>query len=350
MVSIRLLGWIGAAAAALGVTVAATRGPEALVSWIPFAERFYTRWIPPEAPQLGGVSEQERSAFGRLAAEVSGRVVWSSNREGNHELYLVDLGTGAERRLTTDPHVDFFSRFSPDGRQISFLRSRREWVSFRDLDGWDAWVMNADGGNARRVARRAYHPVWTPDGSGLIYVQANAVVRLDLASGEETVLQRGPDPPTGGNVEEAELSAGGLLGVTLRNVPGEGVGIVDLDAGTYRGLSSVRACQITWTPNGGQAVWIDPGGHGGTRVMHADVNGGEERILIDLPGEYSHEYFPRVTGDGRWLIWGASAGGHEHDRADYEVFVWQIGSPSDAALRLTYSASNDQWPDFYIDP
>ena len=47
---------------------------------------------------------------------------------------------------------------------------------------------------------------------------------------------------------------------------------------------------------------------------------------MDLPGAYSHEYFPRVSNDGRWLVWGAAASGHEHDRADYEIFVWQTAA------------------------
>ena len=81
--------------------------------------------------------------------------------------------------------------------------------------------------------------------------------------------------------------------------------------------------------------------------MTADLADGEERTLIDLPGEYSHEYFPRVTADGEWLIWGASSGGHEHDRADYEIFVWKIDSPWETATRVTYSPGNDQWPDLF---
>jgi hypothetical protein len=53
---------------------------------------------------------------------------------------------------------------------------------------------------------------------------------------------------------------------------------------------------------------------------------------MDLPGAYSHEYFPKLSNDGRWLVWGAAAEGHEHDRADYEIFVWEgvgDGDPSD---------------------
>ena len=46
---------------------------------------------------------------------------------------------------------------------------------------------------------------------------------------------------------------------------------------------------------------------------------------------------------------GASAEGHEHGRANYEMFVWRIGTPPETALRVTtHSTANDQWPDLWI--
>jgi Tol biopolymer transport system component len=61
-----------------------------------------------------------------------------------------------------------------------------------------------------------------------------------------------------------------------------------------------------------------------------------------------HEYFPKLSNDGRWLIWVASAGGHEHDRADYAIFVWQPGTPIEQVARLTHDEGNDQWPDIFV--
>ena len=49
------------------------------------------------------------------------------------------------------------------------------------------------------------------------------------------------------------------------------------------------------------------------------------------------------------MVWGAAAEGHEHDRADYEIFIWEVGTPWDTAERLTFYSGNDQWPDIYVD-
>jgi len=335
--------------AALAVARSETpRIPEALVN---APERILTRWVPPTPPpRLETVNDSEREAWHQLGQQVSGRLVWSSNRDGNHELYLVDLATGEERRLTNHPHVDFFSRFSPDGQSISFLRSQRPWVSFRDESAWDLYVMNADGTHVRRLVTGAYHPTWLPDGTGIVYVYENQIFRFDLASGQATVAHDGLDQPTRGKVYEPEQSADGLIAITLRNVPQETVGVLDLTAGQYIPISSQRGCQITWFPGRRQVVWIDSGGHGGTHVMTATFERGgvQAETLIDLPGRYSHEYFPRVTLDGEWLVWGAAAEGHEHDRADYELFAWRIGRPVETTIRLTHSPANDQWPDLWV--
>jgi hypothetical protein len=148
------------------------------------------------------------------------------------------------------------------------------------------------------------------------------------------------------------LGPDGAIVLSLRGVSRSrrGVGILAPGGTSFTRVSaSSSACHIFWIADGRRVVWIEGSGRGGTQVMHTPAPGADAEVLIDLPGDYSHEYFPRITRDGRWLVWGAAAEGHEHDRADYEIFAWRLGTPWDAAIRLTYSASNDQWPDLDID-
>jgi hypothetical protein len=84
--------------------------------------------------------------------------------------------------------------------------------------------------------------------------------------------------------------------------------------------------------------------------MTAAPDGTDRRVLMDLPGARSHEYFPKLSNDGGWLVWAASAEGHEHDRADYEIFLWRVGTPWGQAIQLTQHPGNDQWPDLWMRP
>jgi Tol biopolymer transport system component len=326
--------------------------PPGWLERVPLVERVATRWVPPAvavgANASGILTREEEAAVGRLRARLAGRVVWSSNRAGNHELYDVDLATGAVRQLTRSPHVEFFSRYSPDGGQLLFLRSQRPWVSFREMDAWDLYVMPAQGGEARRVAVSAYTPAWSSDGRRITFTRRNTIVEVDVGSGRERIVHDGRHAPTQSSIPEAEPGPDGLMALSRRHVRPESVGIADLGADRYTPVSEGRACQISWVPGRRAVLWVDPTGHGGTRIMEREVDGASARVLMDLPGEISHEYFPRLSRDGRWLVWGASAGGHEHDRADYEIFVWERGTPYEQAIRLTHSPANDQWPDLFI--
>ena len=70
--------------------------------------------------------------------------------------------------------------------------------------------------------------------------------------------------------------------------------------------------------------------------------------MMDLPGRRSHEYFPQLSSDGKWLVWGVTQRGHDHDTADYEIYLWEVGTPREKAVRLTRNSGNDRWPDIFI--
>ena len=327
--------------ASAAVVVAAT-----LFAAVHFGPRWYYRLVP---PRWHGhpVGEQEAAAFAEAARRFHGRIVWSSNRSGNHEIYLLDLRgrSPALEKLTDDPHVDSFPRFAPDGRTIVFNRSRELWVSDRNPEPWDVWIMDADGRRQHRVAELGFHASFATDGRSVIFARAAHVVRHSLDDGREDVLVDA-GRVLGGSGQEPDLRDH-RLAVTVRGAVVGGFGIYDLDSRRFVPFQG-DSCQIAWWPGQERVIWIEGhAGNGGTRVVWGTPDGRRAQTLIDLPGPYSHEYFPRISRDGAWLAWAASAGDHEPGRADYEIFLWKLGEPWDSALRLTYHTGNDQWPDVF---
>lgn len=300
----------------------------------------------PPAAHGHAIGDAETVAFAEAADRFSGRMVWSSNRSGNHELYLVDLGGRAPTvtKLTDDPHVDSFPRFSPDGSKVLFNRSRKRWVSDRDPGPWDVWIMHADGGRARRIAEHGFHASFTEDGRAVVFARSSRVIRHDLGDGKEEVVVDSGEV-LGGWGQEPDLRDR-RLSVTIRGGLRRRFGIYDLDSRRFAPFSG-SGCQVAWWPGQDRVIWIEGGdkGKGGTRVAWGPPDGSRVENLIDLPGKLSHEYFPRLSRDGRWLAWAASAGDHEPGRADYEIFLWKVGDPSSRAMRLTHHTGNDQWPD-----
>lgn len=71
------------------------------------------------------------------------QVAFISARDGNWELYMVDVATGRETRLTSHPAADVAPTWSPDGRQLAFLSNR---------DGaWALYVLELQSGQAQKV-------------------------------------------------------------------------------------------------------------------------------------------------------------------------------------------------------
>ena len=134
------------------------------------------------------------------------------------------------------------------------------------------------------------------------------------------------------------------LAVTLR---GGRRGTVVIDSGkTVRPVGD--GCELTWAPDGSFLYYVDHGGRGGNSFYKVNPETLSRTLWYDAPGEFSHEYFPRLANAGDVLVFGASSGGHEHDQADYEIFLWPVGSQMTNTARLSFHTGNDNWPDIFL--
>ena len=90
-------------------------------------------------------------------------VAFSSDREGNGDLdiWVRHINRPEPVRLTDHPGNDQFSRFSPDGSLIVFTSNR---------DGGGIFVINALGGEERKITGPGMFPQFSPDGADVVYV------------------------------------------------------------------------------------------------------------------------------------------------------------------------------------
>jgi Tol biopolymer transport system component/LysM repeat protein len=71
------------------------------------------------------------------------RVAFMSARDGNWEVYAVNLDGSGLKRLTSNSANDGLPTWSPDGRSIAFVSNRS--------GAWAIWVMDASGDNQRKL-------------------------------------------------------------------------------------------------------------------------------------------------------------------------------------------------------
>jgi tricorn protease-like protein len=92
------------------------------------------------------------------------RIAFSSNRDGNKEIYIMNADGSNQTRLTNNTAFDEVPSLSPDGTKIAF-------VSYRDSN-YEIYIMNADGTNVARLTNQPsveYAPSFSPDGSKIAF-------------------------------------------------------------------------------------------------------------------------------------------------------------------------------------
>jgi hypothetical protein len=133
------------------------------------------------------------------------------------------------------------------------------------------------------------------------------------------------------------------------------VGFWDLKDKSWTEVS--RGSDITWGPDSASLVWVNPTGKDLNEILRVALEEGappekidpQELRLVDLPGKRSYEAFPRLSSDGKWLVFGAGITGLENDVEDYELYLFELGSTV-SPTRLTFHSGNDRWPDIFTGP
>ena len=134
--------------------------------------------------------EDEVRAMKAVGGKANGLIVWSSSRNGNHDLFTMKTDGSDVKAITHGEDVDWFPRFSRDGSKILFCRSKKGWVSERDAnnsDKWDIYTVSPDGSNLTKVLDSASWGSWVgPD--EIIFVRGTKILRTKLGSGKEAEL------------------------------------------------------------------------------------------------------------------------------------------------------------------
>lgn len=122
------------------------------------------------------------------------QIVFTSGRDDNFEIYKVNAdGTGL-KRLTDDPQIDEAPKWSPDGTQIAFFSLRKDGNP-------DLYIMNKDGSGLKRLTSDEgveTFPNWSPYGNIISFTKVQlpernpAIFTVDLKTGEWTKIYDSP--------------------------------------------------------------------------------------------------------------------------------------------------------------
>ena len=93
------------------------------------------------------------------------RIVYSSSRFGNFEICSMKKDGTAVLRLTNDSSMDVWPVYSPDGKAIAFTSNR--------TGSYNIFVMNEDGSGVRNITNNKSinnFAAWSPDGNRIAFI------------------------------------------------------------------------------------------------------------------------------------------------------------------------------------
>ena len=238
-----------------------------------------------------------------VAVDAQARIAFSSDRDGNYEIYVMDDDGGNLQRLTNHPDSDFHPSWSPDGKWIAFL-SRRDQVRSKHGIAAEIYVMDAGGGNPQRLTNDLhddYHPSWSPNGKQIAFASVRD-----------------------GNTD---------------------IYVIDADGGNEQRLTNnpLYDYSPSWSPDGERIVFIAcREGHFRKdfdltyEIYVMDADGGNEQRLTE---NRRYDFSPSWSPDGKRI---AFASDRKADFVNWEIYVMDADGAN--LQRLTNNRHDDWFP------
>ena len=262
------------------------------------------------------------------------RIAFSSNRDGNYEIYVMETGGSNQTRLTNNSSSDWGPVWSPDGSRIAFFSSG-------DLNE-EVFVMNADGSNRVNLTNNPADdgwPDWSPDGRKIAFRSNRA---WDFNSDDSDIYVMDADGSritrltTGGarNSSPTWSPDGSKIAFSSFRDGRQEIYVMDADGLNVTRLTDGRddADSPEWSPDGSKIAFSA----NYYRIYVMDADGSNRSALADNPS--FNEQHPAWSPDGSKVAFTYGGG------SDLEVSVLEADGSSQT--NLTNNPAYDSAPDW----
>src|SRR6266540_920053 len=236
------------------------------------------------------------------------------------EIWTIDPDVGGRRVLASGGRP----LWSPDGSRILFVRTDDAVISFDTI-----WTMDVDGSHPRLVARGDVAD-WSPDGKWLAYATDDAVLVVAAIGGPSRVLSTTPK-----RAGEIHWSPDG------RWVLAQASGMLFLIRSDGSAVRTIAGTDAAWSPDGRRIAYVRPRPCLRASLYAIDVEGTHVRRLTR--GDYD-DSDPSWAPDGDWIAFSRRAGGLRDWRNHDDIYVVSVDDGT--VRRLTRSKWGNDSPEW----
>ena len=274
------------------------------------------------------------------------QIAFTSTRDGNPEIYIMDADGENQIRLTRHPEEDKMPSWSPDGKKIAF-------VSMRNGGRNQIHVMDSNGENIRRITEGAFdlNPAWSPDGRTIAYggrEMGEENRKIHLIAPDGTNRRR-----LAGDIQSWDMAAAWspdsqrIAFLSSRGIWGNEIYVMDADGTNQRRLTrdGWDDRHPAWSPDGSKIAFSASGGNIFIVVMNTD--GSDRKKLPEdmLNGVPMANAYPAWSPDGSKIAYSAGKVGQIDG---WEIHLMNVDGKH--LKRLTHPPKGSDYDPDWFDP